>query len=260
MRKVAVVWFLLIMTSGAFAQNQTPDPSKWMCRNLADSGGFTYQGETLFGNQACRPVPQSASPAPTTSKQDATAPTPTTPTNNTALVSKQENATAAKTATSPTPESRSESIAATDGARQHFNFERGQRVYVVAVSTRSRDLDVTKSDLEVERDAREQFKKSKQFMVASTLRGADFVFFILFDSTSSESEEMALAVSPDDYQKYGSNLDALRNAALWQSSNHLNVGRHTALAGATIGVSVLFDHPSVAKGLVKRFQDETISK
>jgi hypothetical protein len=39
-----------------FAQN--PDPSKWMCRNLDDSGGFVYQGETIFGSQACRPVPQ----------------------------------------------------------------------------------------------------------------------------------------------------------------------------------------------------------
>jgi len=29
-----------------------------MCRNLSDSGGFTYQGETIFGTQACRPVPQ----------------------------------------------------------------------------------------------------------------------------------------------------------------------------------------------------------
>jgi hypothetical protein len=31
-----------------------------MCRNLADSGGFTYQGETIFGTQAWRPIPQAA--------------------------------------------------------------------------------------------------------------------------------------------------------------------------------------------------------
>jgi hypothetical protein len=36
---------------------QTPDSSKWMCRNLADSGGFVYRGETIFGSQACRPIP-----------------------------------------------------------------------------------------------------------------------------------------------------------------------------------------------------------
>lgn len=31
-----------------------------MCRNLADSGGFVYQGETILGSQACRPIPQAA--------------------------------------------------------------------------------------------------------------------------------------------------------------------------------------------------------
>jgi len=40
------------------ASAQSPDPSKWMCRNLADSGGFLYQGESVFGTQACRPIPQ----------------------------------------------------------------------------------------------------------------------------------------------------------------------------------------------------------
>jgi hypothetical protein len=47
----------LLMFSGV-ASAQSPDLSKWMCRNLADSGNFTYQGETIFGTQACRPIPQ----------------------------------------------------------------------------------------------------------------------------------------------------------------------------------------------------------
>jgi hypothetical protein len=47
---------LLVCATVASAQN--PDPSKWMCRNLADSGGFTYQGETILGSQACRPIQQ----------------------------------------------------------------------------------------------------------------------------------------------------------------------------------------------------------
>ncbi|MGA8220782.1 MAG: DUF2846 domain-containing protein [Candidatus Acidiferrales bacterium] len=34
-----------------------------MCRNLADSGGFVYQGETIFGSQACRPIPQASARA-----------------------------------------------------------------------------------------------------------------------------------------------------------------------------------------------------
>lgn len=251
MRKGVVVCFLLILAGSASAQ--TPDPSKWMCRNLADSGGFTYQGETLFGNQACRPIPQSAPATTTASKQDAAVITQASkPTRETAI--------ATDSATVATPQPSSGPVATPPVSGQHFNFERGQRVYVVAVSTRSRDLDLTKSELEVERNAKDQFKKSKEFMVVSTLRSADFVFFILLDPTSSDAEELALAALPDDYEKYGSNLDALRNVALWQSNNHYNVGRHAALAGATMGVSVLFDHASVASSLVKRFQKETISK
>jgi hypothetical protein len=53
-----------------------------MCRNLADSGGFVYQGESIFGTQACRPIQQAAAvpTAPTaanvaaTPQQDAAAP------------------------------------------------------------------------------------------------------------------------------------------------------------------------------------------
>jgi hypothetical protein len=62
MKNAAVVCFLLAFPGLASAQN--PDPSKWMCRNAAESGGFIYQGETVFGTQACRPIPQ-AEPANT---------------------------------------------------------------------------------------------------------------------------------------------------------------------------------------------------
>src|SRR5271156_5443960 len=56
MKTVTAVVSLLILSGVASAQS--PDPSKWMCRNLSDSGNFAYQGETIFGAQACRPVPQ----------------------------------------------------------------------------------------------------------------------------------------------------------------------------------------------------------
>ncbi|MGA7225582.1 MAG: hypothetical protein WBX16_22180 [Candidatus Acidiferrales bacterium] len=72
MKTVTAVLSLLMLSSMASAQS--PDPSKWMCRNLADSGGFTYQGETIFGTQACRPIPQGAPAVPTAvpaPKQDA---------------------------------------------------------------------------------------------------------------------------------------------------------------------------------------------
>lgn len=39
----------------AFGQTQTPQP-QMMCRDLKDSGGFLYQGETVINGQACRPV------------------------------------------------------------------------------------------------------------------------------------------------------------------------------------------------------------
>jgi hypothetical protein len=58
MKTVTVFVSLLLFSSMASAQSA--DPSKWMCRNLADSGGYVYQGETIFGSQACRPIPQAA--------------------------------------------------------------------------------------------------------------------------------------------------------------------------------------------------------
>ena len=36
-----------VLAFSSMASGQNPDPSKWMCRNLADSGGFAYQGETV---------------------------------------------------------------------------------------------------------------------------------------------------------------------------------------------------------------------
>jgi len=60
MKTVTAVLSLLMLSIVTSAQS--PDPSKWMCRNLADSGGFTYQGETIFGMQACRPILQATPP------------------------------------------------------------------------------------------------------------------------------------------------------------------------------------------------------
>lgn len=57
---IAVLSLLLFSTAAA-AQN--PDPSKWTCRNLPDSGGFVNPDETIFGTLACRPVSQTP-PAP----------------------------------------------------------------------------------------------------------------------------------------------------------------------------------------------------
>jgi hypothetical protein len=58
MKTIMMALSLLIFSGVAAAQN--PDPSKWMCRNLSESGGFAYQGESVFGTQACRPIQQAA--------------------------------------------------------------------------------------------------------------------------------------------------------------------------------------------------------
>jgi hypothetical protein len=69
MKAATAIVFLLLFSTVASAQN--PDPNKWMCRNLSESGGFVYQGETIFGSQACRAITQAAVQSTPTS-----APTP----------------------------------------------------------------------------------------------------------------------------------------------------------------------------------------
>jgi len=84
MKTITAIFCLLVLSSVASAQSA--DPSKWMCRNLADSGGFLYQGETVFGTQACRPISQAAPAASAPSaatgtempKQDTPVATPVT--------------------------------------------------------------------------------------------------------------------------------------------------------------------------------------
>lgn len=139
---------------------------------------------------------------------------------------------------------------------QQFQFSKEQAVYVVAVQGASRNLSVTSADLGVERSAKEQFKREKKFKLARKLGDADFVFFILIDGSSRDFDEVALVVLPSDYSEHGQSLDALRARAIWQETSHLKRGRHAALAGATIGLSVIFDRPSVSKGLVKKFHQD----
>jgi hypothetical protein len=71
MKTLTTVLSLFMLSGVAYAQS--PDSSKWMCRNLSESGGFTYQGETVFGNQACRPITQAA---PASSSASVAASTP----------------------------------------------------------------------------------------------------------------------------------------------------------------------------------------
>ena len=69
MKIYTAVLSLLLFSTAAAAQK--PDPSKWTCRNLSDSGGFVNPDETIFGTLACRPVSQT----PPTPAQPSTPPT-----------------------------------------------------------------------------------------------------------------------------------------------------------------------------------------
>lgn len=63
MRTFTAAVLLSITAAATYGQGQAPDPAKWMCRNTSESGGFVYQGETVFGSQACRPIPTAATTA-----------------------------------------------------------------------------------------------------------------------------------------------------------------------------------------------------
>ncbi|HXA76628.1 MAG TPA: hypothetical protein VNV41_05795 [Candidatus Acidoferrales bacterium] len=54
MKKV-LPFIVFVWTLPALGQAQAPQP-QMMCRDLKESGGFLYQGETVINGQACRPV------------------------------------------------------------------------------------------------------------------------------------------------------------------------------------------------------------
>ena len=89
---------------------------------------------------------------------------------------------------------------------REFKFTAGQSVYVVS------------NDFAVQRRAEEQFAKDGRFKVVNGLSGADFVFMSIFDESSSPAEEFAIVLLPDDYAQHRSDLDSLREHALWRVS------------------------------------------
>jgi hypothetical protein len=126
---------LCMMVFSNVASAQSADPSKWMCRNLADSGGFVYQGESIFGTQACRPIPQAAA-------------APTTPTSaNVAATPQQDAATPSAPAVTPTV-APSPAAAATSGVG--FLLEDGTPVHLVLSENLSSADAVTGQTVEFE--------------------------------------------------------------------------------------------------------------
>jgi hypothetical protein len=133
MKTVIATLFLLMVSSVASAQN--PDPAKWMCRNLADSGGFLYQGETIFGTQACRPIPH----ATTVASAAAAAAGAAVP---------QQDAPAASVTASPTVAAAPPVVAATPGVG--FLLEDGTPVHLVLSENLSSADAVTGQTVEFE--------------------------------------------------------------------------------------------------------------
>jgi S1-C subfamily serine protease len=115
-------------------------------------------------------------------------------------------------------------------ASRHLKFVPGQAVYIMT------------NDLSIKRKAEEQFAKDGQFKVAGGLSGADFVFVALWDKSSNE--ELAVAVLPDDYSQYKTDLDGLRDHALWQGGGQVRPG------------SIWNPTRSEVKVLVRQFEQE----
>jgi hypothetical protein len=112
---------------------------------------------------------------------------------------------------------------ASQPARQ-FKFTAGQSVYVVS------------NDFATQRHAEQQFAKDGRFKVATGLSGCDFVFLTILDESSTPPEEFAVVLLPDDYSEHRSDLDSLREHALWR------------------GGGTLLGFGSEAKRLVKKFE------
>jgi hypothetical protein len=132
--KTAIAILSLVMFSSVVSA-QSPDPSKWMCRNLADSGGFVYQGETIFGTQACRPIPQAATAA-------------SAPSVATSASVPQQDASAASVAAPPTVAAAPPAVAATPGVG--FLLEDGTPVHLVLSENLSSADAVTGQTVEFE--------------------------------------------------------------------------------------------------------------
>ncbi|HEY8460735.1 MAG TPA: hypothetical protein VIM99_10165 [Blastocatellia bacterium] len=119
---------------------------------------------------------------------------------------------------------------------QESAFEAGQSVYVVAVKSSGQP------DLSTEHTLKDEFEKQKAFKVAPSLQSADFVFLTLVEyeydlalaggvgvGNGNIKSVAAFVVSPDAYAQHKSDLDNLRNNALWQTGENYSFWRGGSL-------------------------------
>jgi hypothetical protein len=127
-----------------------------------------------------------------------------------------------------------------------FHFQTEQFVYIVCLDSIVGDRSLTKNNLEIEKNVKEQFWDRKKFRVSNTLNGADFVFFVMPDPNSQSANQIALALRPQDYLDYKSDLVELRNHAVYRGA---------------LGSGAVFARPtSVSKELVEQFHKDVLPK
>lgn len=137
-----------------------------------------------------------------------------------------------------------------DNVKTAFAFKPDQSVYVVALKSNGTP------DLAVERKLKEEFEKQKFFKVAKSLSSADLVFLMYVEYEYNQatvggigvgSEDIksvsAFAVLPATYTQSKTNIDNLRDEALWQHDQNNN---HLRTSGLPKNVAKKF-HDKVAK-------------
>jgi hypothetical protein len=119
-----------------------------------------------------------------------------------------------------------------DLTKGKFEFKAGQSAYVVAMKSNG------SPDLAIEQKLKKEFKNKKAFKLSPSLSSADFVFVmyteyeynqVAVSGTGIGSEDIksasAFVVLPDTYAQSKSNLDNLRDEALWQFGKNNNMWR-----------------------------------
>jgi hypothetical protein len=119
-----------------------------------------------------------------------------------------------------------------DSSKGEFEFKVGQSAYVVAIKSNG------SPNFAVEQKLRKEFKSKKAFKLASSLASADFVFVMYIEYEYNQvtvsgvgigSEDIksasAFVVLPAAYSQFKTNLDNLRDGAIWQFSKNNNMWR-----------------------------------
>jgi len=79
----------LVCAAPVFAQSQGQSQTQWLCRDLQQSGGYVYPGETVVNGQACRQVSYAPAPQAGVASPSALVSSPASAVTSTPLVAMQ---------------------------------------------------------------------------------------------------------------------------------------------------------------------------